>query len=78
MNMFEFNNALAKIQPLIDDTNSKNSAKAQQALPDLYIKAAINLLTFIPIDNLEGIPEPICKIVMVGNQYHYCVPTAQL
>lgn len=78
MDMFEFNDAVAKIQSLIEDSNSKNPAKAQAALPDLYIKAAMNMLTFIPLDNLEGIPEPICKIVMVGNQYHYCVPTAQL
>ena len=78
MDMFEFNDAVKQIQDLIDGSNSKNPAKAQAALPDLFIKAAINKLTFIPMDSLEGIPEPICKIVIIGNQYHYCVPTTQL
>lgn len=78
MDMFEFNDAFSKIQSLINDTNLKNPAKVNSTLPDLYIKAAINKLTFIPLDNLEGIPEPICKIVMVGNEYHYCVPSTQL
>lgn len=78
MDMFEFNDAVRQIQDLIDSSNSKNPAKAQAALPDLFIKAAINKLTFIPLINLDGIPEPICKIVLIGNEYHYCVPTAHL
>lgn len=78
MDLHEFNEAISQLQSLMLSSNSNNPAKVQAALPDLYIKAALLKLTFIPFENFEGIPEPICKIVMIDNQYQFCVPIDQV
>lgn len=81
MDMFEFNEAKAQLQPYIDKALRE---KTDIAVADLYIAAALYKLAILPIVIEEELPQPICAMVNVPEQgskkpnIMYLVPVDQV
>lgn len=81
MDMFEFNDARAQLQPYIDRAVKE---KTDTAVADLYIAAALYKLAILPIVIEEELPQPVCAMVNVPEQgskkpnIMYLVPVDQV